>query len=98
MVSKQIAQKINALKLDYANVVESTAYLDRASSDMAIVGQTCREGWPVIEGELWFALRELQLFVEGIDLFPVGKHFLLLCGEVRLVRHYTRQNRWVSIC
>ena len=48
------------------------AYLDCARGDMAIVGLTCGEGRPIIECELWLALRELQLFVEGIDLFPVG--------------------------
>ena len=73
------------------------AYLDGASGDMAIVRLTCGKGRPIIECELRLALRELQLFVEGIDLFPVGEHFLLLRGEVRFVRHYTRQNRQVRI-
>ena len=54
------------------------AYLDGASGDMAIVRLTCGKGRPIIECELRLALRELQLFVEGIDLFPVGEHFLLL--------------------
>ena len=54
---------------------------------MAVMRQTGREGRSIVESELWLALGHLQLLVECIDFIPVGQHFLLLGGEVRLVRH-----------
>ena len=55
---------------------------------MAVMRQSRGEGWPIIECELWLALGLAQLLMEGVDLGPVLQHFLLLGGEVRLVRNY----------
>ena len=56
---------------------------------MAVMRQSCGEGRPIVECELWLALGLAQLLMEGVDLGPVLQHFLLLGGEVWLVSHYS---------
>jgi hypothetical protein len=62
--------------------VSIITHLDCTSEDVAIVGQASREWRTVVEGEDRPALSELERCLEGIDLLPVFKHFLLFLGEV----------------
>lgn len=52
---------------------------------MTVMRQSSSEGRTIVEGELGFALRQLELFLEGVDLRPICKDFLFLSWEVRLV-------------
>lgn len=38
------------------SLLEGNTYLDRAGGNMAVMGQTSGEGWPIIEGEGRLAL------------------------------------------
>ena len=59
---------------------------------MAVVRKSSGEGGSVVEGELGFALGQLELLLEGIDFGPVGEDVFFLGWEVRLVRHYCKES------
>jgi hypothetical protein len=50
---------------------------------MTIVREPSGERRPVIECIEGFALGELELLLEGVDVLPVLENFLFLLGEVR---------------
>lgn len=64
--------------------------LDGTGGDMAVVRQSRGERRTIVEGELWSALRHLELLLEGIDLSPVGKYFLFLFREVWFIRNCSK--------
>ena len=49
---------------------------------------SCGERRSVIESELWLALRELELLLEGFNLLPVFEHLFFFFREIGLVRNY----------
>ena len=55
---------------------------------MAVVRKSSSEGRAVVECVEGFALGELELLLESVDLFPILKHFLFLFGEVRSLGNY----------
>lgn len=54
---------------------------------MAVVRESGGEGGAIVEGELWLALRQLELLLERADFIPVLQYFLFLSREVGLVRN-----------
>ena len=52
---------------------------------MTVVRQSCGERWSVVKGVLLLALRELELFVESIDLVPVLEHLNFLVWKAGLI-------------
>jgi len=75
------------------SLLKMGSYLDGASSDVTVMGQSSGEGGTVVEGEGRLALGELELFVEGVDFLPVGEDFFFLLGEVWPFRHYNNKAR-----
>lgn len=65
----------------------SSTYLDSTGSNMAVVRESGGEGGAIVEGELWLALRQLELLLERADFIPVLQYFLFLSREVGLVRN-----------
>lgn len=51
--------------------------LDGTCTDVAVVGEPCGEGGPVVEGVRLLALRLLELLLEGVNLLPVCQYVFL---------------------
>jgi len=51
---------------------------------MAVVRQTSREWWSIVEGKLRPALGKLQASAKGIDLPPKSYDLFLFSGEIKL--------------
>ena len=66
----------------------SSAYLDGAGGDVAVVGHASGERGAVVEGEGGLVFGQLELLVEGVDFLPEGEDALLFVGEIRPLGHY----------
>lgn len=51
--------------------------LNGACQHMAIMGKTSRKGRAIVKGVEWFALAQLKLSLEGLDLGPEFQDLLL---------------------
>lgn len=70
--------------------VASHDILDGACSDVAVVRQARGEGRTIVESVGLAALREPELFMEGIDLLPVREYLLFLRWELDLLSNFRK--------